>query len=186
MVFGLFKSRFPKLDLGPQLGKYEAKGFVSQKKIKLDWPHGPDALALFVPHLLQEELYYYTGLAKLQRDLMDQIDAYLAAPNSPTWEITDDVKPENYLLLGGIWNQNGIGGRTGSIGGPAGPEVDAARGEMIKALLKKTGNDPRSLAACKHVIAFQRELGDETNYKKRGGRVAEAWRLANGGAPPSR
>ena len=182
MVFGLFgKSRFPKFSLCAEVGKYEAKAFVAQKKIKLDWAHGPEVLAMFVPWLVQEELNYYTGLAKLQRDLMDRVSAYIAAPRA-VWEITDDVKPENYLLIGGTWHANGIGSRVGTIGGPAGPEVDAARAEVINALVNKTGNDARTTAAIKHVIAFQLELGDEHNYKKRGGRVLEAWRLATGGA----
>lgn len=186
MVFGLFgKSRFPKWKLGALVGRYEAKAFLEQKKIILDWQHGDEAFALFVPWLLENQLQAYTGLAKHQQLLISNVSPYLEAPSDAVWKIadSDDVTPENYLLIGGAWHDNGIGSTMGTVGGPSGPDADDGRAEVIKALIHRTGNDPRSIAACRRIIAWHQELGGERDHKKRGGRVAEAWRLATSGSP---
>jgi len=184
MVFGLFgKSRFPKWNRGALVGRYEAKAFLKQKKIMLDWKHGDEAFALFIPWLFEDQLHHYTGLAKYQQQLISNVSPYLDAPSDAVWTITDDIQPENYLLIGGDWHDNGIGSTTGTIGGPSGPDADDGRAEVIKALIHKTGNDARPIAACRRIIAWHQELGNERDYKKRGGRLAEAWRLATSGSP---
>ncbi|WAS90591.1 hypothetical protein [Nannocystis punicea] len=179
-MFGLFrKSRFPKFTLGPEVGPYELKVFIQQQKIKLQWAHGQEALALFVPWLVQDQLDYYVGLDKLQKGFRAGVMAYVDAPKTPVWALTDDVKPENYLMIGGTWHTNGIGATRSMTGQPV--EQDMGRIEAVKALIHHTGNDPRVLAAIRHVFAFHDELGSERKIAKRGGRLVEAWRLASGG-----
>jgi hypothetical protein len=182
-MFGLFgKSRFPKFKLGPVVGSYEAKAFLAQRKIVLDWKHGPEAFAMFVPWLVDDQVHYYAGLERQTHALIDGVSQYLDAPG-PVWEITDDVKPENWLLIGGTWHDNGIGSTAGTIGGPAGPEADAARVEVLKALIGRSGPDPRVATAIRQQLAWHAELGLERGFAKQGGRMLQAWRLATGGTP---
>lgn len=177
-MFGWFKKTYPAVDLGQQLGRAEVSAFPRQKKVSLSWPG--DDLELLACCFVEGHIAYYNG-THLREPFERGVLAYLDQPG-PTWPITDDVQPENYVSRNAFWFEGGSGGFGGALGGPA--DSDAAILEATKSLLAATGDErpsERVAAAVRHLIEFAAADGATlpTAHKKQAARVHEALRRAD-------